>query len=94
MTSNAIIHPTWPLGLRFIDSKGRTFEVIKVIMGYPEFSNSYEVECQNGWVIASELGEHAQSRAGFVDIENRDLLIVELVDKLDQFIINGHLKRI
>jgi len=87
-----IIYPTWPLGVKFIDSKGKSFEVIKVIMGYPEKSIGWELECCNGWVISEEVGEHPQSRAGFVDIENRDVLIIEEVQKLDQFVKNGHLK--
>ena len=94
MRATALIRPTWPLGTRFIDSKARTFEVRKVIMGYPEHTIGYEVECHDGWIIAEELGNHPQSRAGFVDIEHPDKLIIELVDKLDQFETNGHLRRI
>lgn len=87
-----LIRPTWPLGLKFIDSKERTFEVIKVIMGYPESSIGWELEYADGWIINEELGNYPQSRAGFVDVENRGVLIVEFVDKLDQFVKNGHLK--
>lgn len=89
-----LIYPSWPLGNKFIDTKGRTFEVVKVFMGYPETSIGWELECHNGWIIAEELGDHPQSRAGFVDIENRDKLIIESVSKLDEFENNGHLKRI
>lgn len=94
MRATAVIHPTWPLGTKFIDTKSRTFEVTKVIMGYPEQSMGYEVECHNGWIVAAELGGHPQTRAGFVDVDNPDKLIIESVDKLDQYEANGHLRRI
>lgn len=94
MATTFIIRPTWPLGCRFIDSKGRTFEVIKVIMGYPDLSIGYEVETNDGWIVSSELGEHPQSRAGFVDIADREKLIIESIDKLEQFVANGHLRRL
>lgn len=94
MKSTVMIRPTWPLGARFIDTKARTFEVIKVIMGHPEQSVGYEIEYADGWIIAEEIGNHPQSRAGFVDIDNREKLIIETVEKLDQYVANGHLSRI
>ncbi len=87
-----IIRPTWPLGTRFIDSKRREFLVTIVIMGKPENNFAYEVEMANGWKVLSQPGEHPQSEAGFVDVTNDEKLIMESVEKLDQFVKNGHLK--
>lgn len=85
---------TWHLGTQFIDTKGRKFEVTKVFMGYPENNFGFEVAYDNGWVIAEQSGNHPQSRAGFVDLDNPNKLIIETVEKLDQFVKNGHLNRI
>jgi len=93
MTEQTIIYPTWPLGTLFLDAKGRTFEVTKVVMGNPDAFFSYEVELPNGWIIVPEPGEHPQTSAGFVDIDNRDKLIYETIEKLDGFVANGHLRR-
>ena len=86
-----IIRPTWPLGLRFIDSKSREFEVTKVVMGKPENCISYEVEVMNGWIIQAQNGEHPQTKVGFVDVKNREKLIEESVDKMNEFVKNGHI---
>lgn len=88
----SIIRPSWPLGTRFTDSRKRVFQVVKVVMGNPETKIGYQVELANGYIIESETGEHPQTRAGFVDIRNRDNVIMELVEDLDQFVMNGHLK--
>lgn len=88
----AIIRPSWPLGTRFTDSKKRIFQVVKVVMGNPENKIGYKVELADGCIIESELGEHPQKKAGFVDIRNTDNVIIELVEDLDQFVRNGHLK--
>lgn len=85
---------TWLLGTKFIDTKGRKFEVRKVFRGYPENGTGYEIQYDNGWVLAVESGAHPQSRAGFVDLDHPEKLIVETVEKLDQFVENGHLKKI
>lgn len=89
---NKVIRPTWPLGTRFTDIKRRVFEVTKVIMGNPSSGTSFEMELENGWIIVQQIGDHPQTVAGFVDITNRERLITELVEDLDQFVTNGHLK--
>lgn len=88
----AIIRPSWPLGTRFTDSRKRVFQVVKVVMGNPGTKIGYQVELADGCTIESETGEHPQTRAGFVDIRNTDNVIMELVEDLDQFVKNGHLK--
>lgn len=87
-----MIRPSWPLGTRFIDTRRRVFEVIKVIMGNPDAGTSYEMEMVNGWIVVQQIGEYPQTYAGFVDITKPEKLITELVDDLDQFVTNGHLK--
>ncbi len=87
-----IIRPTWPLGLKFIDSKRREFEVVLVIMGNPDLHVSYEVEMNNGWKVIAQSGEHPQTQAGFVETRYREKVITELITDLDQFVKNGHLK--
>ncbi|WP_433895178.1 hypothetical protein [Sphingobacterium mizutaii] len=87
-----IIRPSWPLGTRFIDSRRREFQVTKVTMGWPKDNIFYEVEMANGWKVISQPGEHPQTEVGFVDVSNRENLITESVEKLDQFVKNGHLK--
>lgn len=87
-----MIRPSWPLGTRFVDARRRIFEVVKVIMGDPDAGTSYEMELENGWIIIQQLGDHPQTSAGFVDITKREKLITELVEDLDQFVTNGHLK--
>lgn len=86
-----IIRPSWPLGLRFIDSKRREFEVVTVTMGNPGCLG-YEVEMLNGWMVKSQFGEHPQTAAGFVDVSNRTRIINESVENLDRFLKTGHLK--
>ena len=87
-----MIRPSWPLGTRFVDARRRVFEVTKVIMGNPDAGASYEIELENGWIIIQQVGNHPQTSAGFVDITKRDKLIIELIEDLDQFVTNGHLK--
>lgn len=87
-----INRPTWPLGLRFVDSNKREFEVSQVFMGDVNSPFTYEVELHNGWKITSQPGEHPQSQVGFVDVKNRDQLIIESISKMDEYVKNGYLK--
>ncbi len=87
-----IIRPSWPLGLRFIGSDKRVFEVTQVFMGDTDQPFIYSVELENGRMIISQPGEHPQTKVGFVDIARNEKLITESVEKLDQFVKTGHLK--
>lgn len=88
---STIIRPTWPLGLHFVDARAREFEVTEVVMGDPG-QGGYEMELTNGWKIHSQFGEHQQREVGFVNIADRTKVIRESVNKLDQFVKDGHLK--
>ena len=91
--------PVWPLGTKFIDYKKRTFEVCHVTMGDPSATNagiSYVVEMHNGWKVTARPGDHPQTLVGFCEVSDTDKsnVITRTVEKMEEYIKNGQIKRI
>ena len=83
----------WPLGRRFIDSSGRTFEVVKTIYGNAESAILFTIDFENGWSTSWDREESPQTAVGFVQV-GTDRVIIQTIELMDEFVSNGHLKTI
>ena len=86
--------PVWPLGTHFVDTLNRTFEVVHVIMGNVKSGDiCYHVECSNDWKISSAAGDHPQTSVGFINKKTKEIAY-RSVDQMNEWELNGHVKRI
>lgn len=91
MHPSAVQIAPWPLGKKFVDSKGRTFEVVRTIYGNIDAPVLFTVDFENGWSISWERKDSLQTAVGFVE-QGTDKVIIQPVDLMDEYVKNGHLK--
>lgn len=86
-------YPDWPLGQKFINSEGITFEVILTIWGYPRAEVIFKHEFYNGWRVITQGDSYPQTAVGFV-AEGTDKVIRHSVEKMNEYVTNKHLAKI
>lgn len=91
MNPSAVTIAPWPLGKKFVDAKGRIFEVVQTIYGDVNAPALFKITLENGWSIAWERRDSQQTAVGFKQV-GTDKLIIQPIDVLDQHVKNGHLK--
>ncbi|MEJ5143962.1 hypothetical protein [Sphingobacterium sp. MYb388] len=95
MKPTSTYKPTWYLGLIFVDSDQRSFEVVKTIFGDISQPMSYCIDLDNDWSIESEPGDHLQTAVGFRELNvEQSKLIIQQIEKMDLYERTGHLKKI
>lgn len=95
MKPTSTYKPTWYLGLIFVDSDQRSFEVVKTIFGDINKPMSYCIDLDNHWSIESELGDHLQTAVGFQELNiEQPKLIIQQIEKMDLYERTGHLKKV
>lgn len=90
MHPSAVQDAPWPLGKRFVDANGRTFEVVKTIYGNLDSPVLFTIEFENGWSISWEKRDSPQTAVGFVQ-QGTDKVIIQPVELMDEYVRNGHL---
>jgi hypothetical protein len=85
-----------PLGLRFIDSQGRIFEIIETFYG-PLTNIKWTIETTEGQKIHAADWDAAQTAVGFrkmIGAEYTGDVIIRTIEEMDTWFNNNNLRKL